>query len=147
MGSSIFGGGAGLYLAYQLVRAEPARAYGLLNAWGPGYVLALVIAWALNKLLTRALEMAARSSELNTAAMDRVAEQMKSIAEAGKAQAAALQSTADRDDRDKQEMQILIGVVNSKVEQTLDELKQHRRIFDRIEDALRINRPEESGKQ
>jgi hypothetical protein len=79
--------------------------------------------------------------------MDRVAEQMKSIAEAGKAQAAALQSTADRDDRDKQEMQILIGVVNSKVEQTLDELKQHRRIFDRIEDALRINRPEESGKQ
>ena len=76
--------------------------------------------------------------------MDSVAVEQRSLAEAGHKQAMAMQSMADRDDRDKQEMQILIGVVNSKVEQTLDEQKRVNRALERIEDALNINRPKES---
>jgi hypothetical protein len=41
-------------------------------------------------------------------------------------------------------MQILVGVVNSKVEQALEELKFQRRTFERIEEALNIRRPQES---
>jgi hypothetical protein len=53
-----------------------------------------------------------------------------------------MQAMADKDDRDKQEMQIVIGVVNNKVELALEEQKRGNRSLERIENALKINRPE-----
>jgi hypothetical protein len=111
--------------------------------------------------MDKLLDGSARQAETSAAAIREVAVQMQSVAEATSRQALAMQTTADKDDRDKQEMQILIGVVNSKVDQVsgelkvhgkaiegaLDEFKRQNRALMRIEDALKINRPEESDTQ
>jgi DNA anti-recombination protein RmuC len=100
VGTSVFGGGTALYLILQLVREQPDQAFRLLQAWGPGYLLALFIAYALNKLLTKAVDMVSQFSERNSAAAEKVATQMQSIA-------VAMQTMADKDDRQVQEMQTL----------------------------------------
>jgi hypothetical protein len=141
VGTSFVGGGSVVFAAFQLIREEPDRAFKLLQAWGPGFLLALFIAWCLREIINRALDVAARVGDRLAGSMENVATQQQSLAEAAHAQALALQTTADKDDREKQEMQILIGVVNSKVEQTLDEQKRQNRALERIEDALKINRP------
>jgi hypothetical protein len=143
-GASLFGGGSIAYAIVQLVREQPERAFELMTSWGPGYVLALLVAYALHRLLDKAVDAQSRSNESNAGAIRDVAVEMRRVAEATNAQALALQKTADKDDREKQEMQTLIGVVNSKVDQTLDEQKRQNRALERIEDALNINRPEGS---
>jgi hypothetical protein len=144
IGMSVFGGGSVVYVVVQLIREEPDKAYRLAQQWGPGYLLALFVAYVVNKLLTRAMEMAQRTTDRSADAIGQVAEQMRSIADAAHSQASAMQLMAEKDDRDKQEMQTLVGVVNSKVDQTLDEQKRQNRALERIEDALKINRPEGS---
>jgi hypothetical protein len=158
IGTSLCGGGSALYLIVQLVRDEPDRAFKLLSNWGPGFLLAFFISFLVSRLMDKLLEGSARQAESSAAAIREVAVEMRSVAEATSRQALAMQTTADKDDRDKQEMQILIGVVNSKVEQsmaemklhgqaiagTLEEIKRQNRALMRIEDALKINRPEES---
>jgi hypothetical protein len=122
MGTSIFGGGAGLYLAYQLVRAEPARVYTLLQSWGPGYVLALFIAWALDRLLRKAVDMMAQSGMANATAVGQVAIEMRSIAEASHAQALALQTAADKDDRERDRLATLVEYSASQSRQALEQI-------------------------
>lgn len=140
LATSLFGGGGIAYLVFQVVRDEPDKAFKLLSSWGPGYLLAACIAFGVNRLLVKALDAQMQASDRGSAAVERVAVQMQSLAEATNAQALALQKTADKDDRDKQEMQLLIGVVNSKVDQTLDEQRRQNRALERIENALSINR-------
>lgn len=144
IGTSIFGGGSAVFLIVQLIRQEPDKAFKLLNAWGPGYLLALFIAFLVDRLMRKMMDGARSTSERSAEAIQQVATQMQSIAEAASRQAAAMQMAADKDDREKQEMQTLIGVVNSKVDQTLDEQKRQNRALERIENALNINRPEGS---
>jgi len=144
VGVTVFGGGSFAYGIFQIIRSEPDKAFDLLKSWGPGFLLAIFIAWCVSNLFNRGLDVTVRTGDRSAAAMEGATIQMQSIAEAMHAQALALQSTADRDDRDKQEMQILVGVVNSKVEQALEELKFQRRTFERIEEALNIRRPQES---
>jgi len=144
IGSSLFGGGSALYLAVQLVREQPDRAFTLMQKWGPGYLLAFFCAFALNKLVGKMVDGTQRTAERSSEAVEKVAEQMQSLAAAAHAQALATQAIADKDDRDKQEMQLLVGMVNDKVAQTLDEQKRQNRALERIENALNINRPEGS---
>jgi hypothetical protein len=146
-GSGFAGGGTIVLGAIELVRSEPDKAFRLLHDWGPWCFLAMLVTYALSKVATRALDVAERVGDRLAGSMEDVAAQQRSLAEAGHMQALALQATADKDDRDKQEVQILIGVVNSKVEQTLDEQKRVNRALERIEDALNINRPKESDAQ
>ncbi len=147
LSTSFVGGGSVVFACFELIRAEPDRAFKLLQAWGPWFFLAMFVAWAVSRLVDRALDMAERVGDRMAGSMENIAGQQQSLAEAGHAQAMALQATADKDDREKQEMQILIGVVNSKVEQTLDEQKRQNRALERIEDALKINRPSIESEQ
>jgi hypothetical protein len=145
IGTSIFGGSSAVYLIVQVIREEPDRAFKLLNSWGPGFLLAFFIAFLVDRLIRRladnALRVSERSSERSSDAVLEVAVQMRSIAEAANRQASAMQAMAEREDRDKQEMQTLLGVLNSKVDQALDENKRGNRALERIENALQINKP------
>lgn len=141
IGSSILGGGSALFLIVQLIRDEPSKSFDLLNRWGPGYLLALFIAFLVDRLIRKVMDTSDRQSERGTDAIREVAVQMRSIAEAAAMQATAMQAMADKDDRDKQEMQTLLGVLNSKVDQALDENRRGNRALERIEDALKINKP------
>lgn len=147
LSTSFVGGGSIVFACFELIRSEPDRAFKLLQAWGPWFFLAMFVAWAFNRLVDRALDIAGRVGDRMAGSMENIAGQQQSLAEAAHAQALALQTTADKDDREKQEMQILIGVVNSKVEQTLDEQKRQNRALERIEDALKINRPPDESEQ
>ena len=141
VGGSMAGGGTAVFALIELMRSEPERAFRLLQTWGPGFLLALFVTWCLSKILNRALDVVERVGDRFAGSVENVAIEQRSLAEAAHAQALAMQTMADKDDREKQEMQILIGVVNSKVEQTLDEQKRQNRTLERIEDALKINRP------
>jgi hypothetical protein len=145
IGTSIFGGGSAVFLIVQVIREEPEKAFKLLTAWGPGYLLAFFIAFLVDRLMCKVMEGARSSSEMGALAVRDVAVEMRSIAEAANRQASAMQEMAQKDDRDKQEMQTLIGVVNSKIDQSLEEMKRQNRAFERIENALNINTPGESG--
>jgi hypothetical protein len=140
LGTSFVGGGSIVFAFSELIKSEPDRAFALLQAWGPWFFLAMFATWAASKLIDRVLSMAERVCDRMAGSMDHIAVHQQSLAEAGHAQAIAMQTMADKDDREKQEMQILLGVVNSKVEQTLEEQKRQNRAFERIEDALKINR-------
>jgi hypothetical protein len=139
IGTSIVGGGSAVFLITQLIRQEPTKAFALLNTWGPGYLLALFIAFLVDRLIRKLIDSSRITADSAAASIRDLAVQVQSVAEANGRQAKAMQVLADRDDRDKQEMQTLIGVMNAKVDQTLDELKRQNRSFERIEDALKIN--------
>lgn len=139
IGTSIVGGGSAVFLITQLIRQEPARAFDLMNRWGPGYLLALFVAFLVDRLMRKMIDSSRATADNAAGALRELAMQVQSVAEANSRQANAMQTLADKDDRDKQEMQTLIGVVNSKVDQTLDELRRQNRSFERIEDALKIN--------
>lgn len=141
VGGSMAGGGTVAFALIELMRSEPERAFRLLQTWGPGFLLALFVAWCVSRIINRALDIAERVGDRLAGSLENVAIEQRGLSEAGHAQAMAMQTMADKDDREKQEMQILIGVVNSKVEQTLDEQKRQNRTLERIEDALKINRP------
>jgi hypothetical protein len=139
IGTSLLGGGSTIYVVVQLIREEPAKAFDLANRWGPGYLLALFIAFLVDRLIRKMIDSSRVTADSGADAVRELAVQVRSVAEANSRQASAMQAMADRDDRDKQEMQTLIGVVNSKVDQTLDEIKRQNRSFERIENALKIN--------
>lgn len=139
IGTSLLGGGSAVFLITQLIREEPAKSFALMNTWGPGYLLALFIAFLVDRLIRKMIDSSRFTADAGADAVRELAVQVRSVAEANSRQASAMQAMADRDDRDKQEMQTLIGVVNSKVDQTLDELKRQNRSFERIENALKIN--------
>jgi hypothetical protein len=145
IGSSLLGGGSVTYLVVQLIRDEPDRAFKLLGNWGPGFLLAFFIAYLVSRLMDKMLEGSARQAQDSAAAIREVAVEMRSIAEATAKQASAVQVAAEKNDSVTQEMQILIGVVNSKVEQTLNELRSHRDVFARIEEVLKVSANKESG--
>ncbi|ODU52205.1 MAG: hypothetical protein ABT07_01370 [Microbacterium sp. SCN 70-10] len=147
VGGSMAGGGTAVFALIELMRSEPERAFALLQTWGPGFLLALFVAWSISRIITRALDVVERVGDRFAGSMENVAIEQRSLAEAAHAQAMAMQTMADKDDREKQEMQILVGVVNSKVEQTLDEQKRQSRTLERIEDALKINRPLSESEQ
>src|SRR6185437_7902310 len=144
LGASLFGGGGVAYLAFELLRDQPDKAFRLLEVWGPGYLLAFFVGLLLYRLLNRAVDVTMHSSQTNAAAVQEVAVQMRSVAEAMSAQAIALQKAADKDDNEKREMQILIGVLHDKVEDIRTEQKGGSRALQRIENALKINQPEGS---
>jgi hypothetical protein len=116
LGTSVFGGGTAAYLIFQLIREQPDQAFKLLQAWGPGYLLALFIAWALNKLLGKAVDIIGGSSERNAIAIGDVAVQMKAMA-------AAVQSTADKDDRERDRLATLVEYSASQSRQALEQLQ------------------------
>ena len=144
VGSGIAGGGTIVVSLIELIRSEPEKAFKLLHDWGPWYFLAIFVAYAVSKLFNRGLDIAEHVGDRVAGSIESLVVEQRSLAEASHAQALAMQTMADKDDRDKQEMQILVAVVNSKVEQSLDEQKRQNRALERIEDALKINRPLES---
>jgi hypothetical protein len=139
IGTSILGGGSTVFLIMQLIREQPSKSFELMNRWGPGYLLALFIAFLVDRLIRKLIDSSRVTADSGSEAVRELAVQVRGVAEANSRQAAAMQAMADKDDRTTQEMQTLIGVVNSKVDQTLDEMKRQNRSFERIENALKIN--------
>jgi hypothetical protein len=140
VGSLLTGGGIA-YATVELIRAEPSRSFdviGIMLKWGPGYILAGLVAYLVSRLLDKALDGWRGEGELSAAAVREVAVEMRAIAEATARTAAALQTTADKDDRDKQEMQILIGVLNDKVVQVRDEQKLQIKAIELQGEAIKV---------
>lgn len=111
MGTSFAGGGAIVLAAFELIRAEPDRAFRLLQTWGPGFILVLFIAWAIQQLVGRALDIAERVG-------GRIADAMESQSVSLQGQALAIQQSADKDDRQVQEMQTLTALTAQRSEKT-----------------------------
>lgn len=138
IGGGCVGGGTIVLSAIEIIRSEPEKAFKLLHDWGPWFFLAMLIVWVLGGIMNRALSIAERVGDRMAGSLESVAEQQQSLAEAARVQADALKVASEKDDREKQEMQVLIGVVNSKVDQM-------GRNVDRILETLKANRAGETG--
>lgn len=127
VGTSFIGGGSVLFAGLGLIRDQPDRAFGLLQAWGPWFFLASFIAWAVSRLSDRAIEIFGRVG-------DRLADSVEKIATEQGRQAIALQTAADKDDRQLQEMQTLTSLTAQRSEKTYSMLQDyHESILQQLE--------------
>lgn len=118
VGGGFAGGGTAVFALVQLVRSEPDKAFHLLHDWGPWCFLSMFVAYAISKIANRGLDVAESVSTRIADAMDRVATQQESQASAMRDQAAALQKSADKDDRNLQELQTLTSLTAQRSEKT-----------------------------
>jgi len=125
VGGGFMGGGTVVFGAFELIRSEPEKAFKLLHDWGPWCFLAMFVAFAISKVANRALDVGESFGMRIADAMDRVAIQQGSQAEAMAAQAVALQKSADKDDRNLQEMQTLTSLTAQRSEKTYAMLQSY----------------------
>ncbi len=118
LGTSIVGGGSVVYAAFELIQAQPDRAFRLLQSWGPGFLLALFIAWSLSRIVNRAIDVAEKVG-------GRVALSLENVATEQGKQALAQQAAADKDDRQLQEMQTLTALTAQRSEKTYAMLQSY----------------------
>jgi hypothetical protein len=94
------GGAAVVMGGYQVLRAEPAQAFALLQAWGPFFLIALVAILVLGKFLEGTNQTVRESFNV-------VAEAVKSGAEAAGRTADALTRLADQGSRQAEQVERL----------------------------------------
>lgn len=149
IGGSMAGGGTAVFALVELARSAPDKAFHLLHDWGPWCFLSMFVAYAISKIANRGLDVAESVSTRIADAMDRVATQQESQAAAMRDQAAALQKSADKDDRNLQELQTLTSLTAQRSEKTYAMmqsfhedsrmiLQQQQATLDRIE--AKVNR-------
>jgi hypothetical protein len=125
VGGGFMGGGTVVFGAFELIRSEPDKAFKLLHDWGPWCFLAMFVAYVISKVANRALDVGESFGTRIADAMDRVAIQQGSQAEALQSQAIALQKSADKDDRNLQEMQTLTSLTAQRSEKTYAMLQSY----------------------
>lgn len=125
VGGGFAGGSTVIFGAIELIKSEPDKAFRLLHDWGPWCFLAMFVAYVISKIANRGLDVAESFGVRIADAMDRVAVQQGSQAEAMQAQAVALQKSADKDDRNLQEMQTLTSLSAQRSEKTYAMLQQY----------------------
>ncbi len=134
--SWLFGGPGAIVLAilatYFALFKGQAGVLQVLQSWGPSFPISLICIGVVSVYLGAQIDI------------------QRDSAESYGAIAQSLQKIAEKDDRDKQEMQILIGVVNNKVEQTHELTRQTNRSLDETKRSLDeikqliLNHPAES---
>jgi hypothetical protein len=124
MGGGLVGGGTVVFSAFELIRSEPEKAFHLLHDWGPWCFLAMAVTFAISKIANRGLDVAETFGVRIADTMDRVAVQLGSQAEAMQAQAVAQQKSADKDDRNLQEMQTLTSLTAQRSEKSFTMMQQ-----------------------
>jgi hypothetical protein len=118
VGGGFAGGGTAVYALIEVIRSEPDKAFRLLHDWGPWCFLSMFVAYAISKIANRGLDVAESVSTRIADAMDRVATQQEGQASAMRDQASALQKSADKDDRNLQELQTLTSLTAQRSEKT-----------------------------
>jgi hypothetical protein len=111
VGGGLAGGGSVAIAAIELIHSEPERAFKLLHDWGPWGFLSMLIAYVVGSIGKRGLDVFETFST-------RVANSLESQAVAMSAQAVALQKSADKDDRNLQEIQTLTSLTAQRSEKT-----------------------------
>jgi hypothetical protein len=111
LGSSFAGGGTLLYAIIGLIRDQPDRAFALLQKWGPWFFLAFFVTWIVYKLLEPVVTAIVEAFGRISASTEKQAESMGLLA-------AAVQKSADKDDRQVQEMQTLTALTAQRSEKT-----------------------------
>lgn len=144
LGGGFAGGTSIIFGVIQLIRSEPDKSFKLLHDWGPWCFLAIFVAYVVWRIASRGLDVAESFGTRIADAMDRVAVQQQSQAEAMQAQAVALEKSADKDDRNLQEVQTLTSLTAQRAEKTFAMLQafhqdnrlileQQQKTLDRIE--------------
>jgi hypothetical protein len=140
VGGSFAGGGTVIFSAIELIRSEPDKAFRLLESWGPWFFLALFTAYTLRELVNRLLDLGERFGDRVANALDNVAAEQKVAALAMRDQAAAIQQSAEKDDRNLQEMQTLTALTAQRSEKTYAMLQAYhednQKILLRIEEKV-----------
>jgi len=124
VGGGFAGGSSAIFGIIELIHAEPEKAFRLLHDWGPWCFLSMFVAYVLSKIANRGLDVAESFGTRIADAMDRVAVQQASQADAMQAQAVALQKSADKDDRQLQEMQTLTSYTAQQSERTYQKMSE-----------------------
>lgn len=135
-GGSIFGLGTAGWAIIELLKSEPDKGFKLLETWGPWCFLiggALAVFYAVCMALIRSRA----ESDLRMAmVLDRLAAGQERIA-------TAAETAAGKDDRQIQQMEILVTTVVMMQKRVMRRLHAQDRALERLEDKAGINRPAE----
>ena len=117
LGSSFAGGGTLLFALFGLIRDQPDRAFKLLEQWGPWFFLAFFGSWIVFKLLEPMVTGIVSAFSRISASTEKQAESMGMLA-------IAVQKSAEKDDRQVQEMQTLTALTAQRSERTYSMMAQ-----------------------
>lgn len=105
---------------FEVVRSDPKEVFPLLQSWGPRVILAIIVIYVVYDLVKMAINVAVR------------------LVHALEKLAVAQQQSADKDDRQLQEMQTLSSLTAQRSERVYDQQRQYhdenQEMFRRIED-------------
>jgi hypothetical protein len=135
-GGAWIGGGSAVLGIVELLKSMPDRGVGLLLAWGPWFFLAGGFLYVLQSIAIAAIRARQQSDQLMSNAIDRMSAQQERLATAAEA-------AASRDDRQIEQMQILVSTVVMQTKRVLRRLHGQDRALERLEDKLGINRQPE----
>jgi hypothetical protein len=119
-------GAAIVFGAFELIRSEPHEAFPLLKSWGPWAIVSIVALYVLYDVVRMALNIGMR------------------MVQAVEKLAVAQQKSADKDDRQVQEIQTLTALTAQRSEKTYAMLQQYheglqeslKRVEDKIDNKL-----------
>ena len=126
MGGGWSVGAAIVFGAFELIRSEPHEAFPLLKSWGPWAIVSIIALYVLYDLVRMMLSIGTR------------------LVQAVEKLAVAQQKSADKDDRQVQEIQTLTALTAQRSEKTYAMLQQYhegtqeilRRIEDKVDNKL-----------
>lgn len=151
VGGGFAGAGTVVLGAVELIRAQPDKAFTLMERWGPWFFLAIFSVWAANGLMNRGLDVVERIGERFADSVDKIANEQQSLAtsqerlcasqekmaSAAQEQAVALQRTADKDDREQERMATLVEYSGQQSRQAVEAIgdlaNAVHKIADRVE--------------
>jgi len=143
VGGGFMGGGTVIFGAFELVRSEPDKAFKLLEVWGPWFILALFSVWAANGLILRVLAALERIGGRFADSMDKVADKQERLADAqdrladsNERIATATQQAADKDDRERERMSILVEYSGSQSREAVGAVREMQTVLASVQTAV-----------